>query len=513
LTFPVTTLPVAASRRVTLTAAWGSVAVPIDVGITPPQLASLALTPTALKGGTPGSGTVTITGPAPATGTLVTLAGDKESLASLPPSVTVPAGATTASFPLSTRPVTTPSVFTLTAALGSQVRYGTLVLTGALVSSLALEPGRVTGGAPAQGTVKLAQPAPADGVVITLTSTNAAAAVPASVMVPAGATTATFAITTQTVSSGTTVLITASYAGVSWETATLTVLPAGIASLGLDPSSTTGGGTVKAMLTLRGPAPPGGAIVALSTDSPSLLLLPSTVTVPPGATTTTFDLATQPVSAATVATMAAVYAGETQTAALTLLPVVVTGLSLPPTALPGGETATATLTLSAPAPPGGAVVVLAGSDPWVVSLPPSVTVPEGAARITFPVTTSPVSALTRVTITATYGGVTRSATLVVSSLKLAWLRLGLESVLGGTSVIGAVMLSEPAPPGGVTVRLSSDRPEVARGPETVRVEEGTLVAFLLVTTASVDSLTPVTVAARAGGVTQEVVLQLLPAER
>jgi hypothetical protein len=75
--------------------------------------------------------------------------------------------------------------------------------------------------------VTLTSAAPTGGAVVRLESSNVdAARVPSSVNLAAGATTATFTITTPTVSSRVNVTITASYAGVE-RTATLTVtLPA-----------------------------------------------------------------------------------------------------------------------------------------------------------------------------------------------------------------------------------------------------------------------------------------------
>lgn len=73
------------------------------------------------------------------------------------------------------------------------------------------------------GTVTLTSAAPTGGAVVRLESSNVdAARVPSSVTVQTGATTATFSITTPTVSTRANVTITASYAGVE-RTAALTV--------------------------------------------------------------------------------------------------------------------------------------------------------------------------------------------------------------------------------------------------------------------------------------------------
>jgi hypothetical protein len=80
-----------------------------------------------------------------------------------------------------------------------------------------------------------------------------------------------------------------------------------------------------------------------------------------------------------------------------------------------GSASSGTVTLSAPAPAGGAVVALSSSN-TVATVPTSVTVAAGATSTTFTVSTSSLTACAPVvaTISATYGGVTRSAGLTVT---------------------------------------------------------------------------------------------------
>jgi hypothetical protein len=99
--------------------------------------------------------------------------------------------------------------------------------TPASLSAITLTPSSVTGGASTSGGVTLTSAAPSGGALISLASSSAAvAAVPASVTVAAGATSATFAVTTAQVTTVTAVTISAAYAGVT-RAATLTVNPPG----------------------------------------------------------------------------------------------------------------------------------------------------------------------------------------------------------------------------------------------------------------------------------------------
>jgi hypothetical protein len=92
------------------------------------------------------------------------------------------------------------------------------------VASLSLNPTTVTGGNSSTGTVTLTAVAQA-ATTVALTSNNAAATVPNSVVVPTGSNSRTFTVTTTQVQATTTAVITASLNGTS-RSATLTINPA-----------------------------------------------------------------------------------------------------------------------------------------------------------------------------------------------------------------------------------------------------------------------------------------------
>ncbi len=94
---------------------------------------------------------------------------------------------------------------------------------GPVLGTLTASPNPVTGGSSATGTVSLSAAAPAGGLAVALWSSNTAvASVPGSVVVPAGATSAAFPITTSRVRRATAVTLQASYGGVA-KTLTLSV--------------------------------------------------------------------------------------------------------------------------------------------------------------------------------------------------------------------------------------------------------------------------------------------------
>jgi hypothetical protein len=95
-------------------------------------------------------------------------------------------------------------------------------------------------------------------------------------------------------------------------------------------------------------------------------------------------------------------------------PASLSAVSLSPATVVGGNASTGTVTLTAAAPTGGAVVSLSSSNTAVATVPASVTVSAGATSASFTVATQTVGASTSVTISGTYGGVTRNATLTVN---------------------------------------------------------------------------------------------------
>lgn len=186
-------------------------------------------------------------------------------------------------------------------------------------SSVVLNPTSVTGGNSSAATLTLSGPAPNGGAVVTLSSDNAAATVPPSATVPEGLTTATFTVTINAVATQTIATISASYNYVT-QTASLTVLPPVLVSLTLNPTKVTGGfSSSTGTVTLNGPAPNGGAVVALSSNG-GAARVPSSVTVLAGRTSAQFTVNTSIVLFSTTVTVSAGYDGATKSADLEVDP-------------------------------------------------------------------------------------------------------------------------------------------------------------------------------------------------
>jgi energy-coupling factor transporter transmembrane protein EcfT len=190
-------------------------------------------------------------------------------------------------------------------------------------------------------------------------------------------------------------------------------------SLTLNPTSVNGGNSSTGKVTLNGPAPSGGTVVALSSSNTSAATVPPNVTVAAGATSAAFQVTTMASAISTPVTISASSGSLAQTASLTVTPQpppgpTLTSLSLNPTNIVGGSPSSGTVTLSAPAPSGGALVSLSSSNTGVVIVPSNVTISSGATSAIFTASSSSVTASTPVTVSGSYAGVTQTASLTVT---------------------------------------------------------------------------------------------------
>ncbi|HYO78979.1 MAG TPA: DUF6531 domain-containing protein, partial [Thermoanaerobaculia bacterium] len=109
------------------------------------------------------------------------------------------------------------------------------------------------------------------------------------------------------------------------------------------------------------------------------------------------------------------------------------GLTVSPAQFRGGDSVQATVTLTAPAPAGGAVVRISGP-PRGVHVPPFVTVPAGATFTTFSVSTDPVSVDTSGTLVATRASTYKATITMRRSCALAQLSVVAATVTGGATL-------------------------------------------------------------------------------
>jgi hypothetical protein len=186
-----------------------------------------------------------------------------------------------------------------------------------------------------------------------------------------------------------------------------------VGSLTLSPNKVLGGGASIGTATLTGPAPTGGAVVTLVSDSKSVVV-PGTVLIAAGSTLNVFNVTSLSVAADTTATISGSYNGTQKGMLVVFAPLIPASITLKPTSVAVGEVSTGTVALTGPAPSGGAVVSLSSSDVTVATVPASATIPEGKTSADFPITAHGLPKTGSVTITASLGGASQSATLAVA---------------------------------------------------------------------------------------------------
>jgi hypothetical protein len=71
-------------------------------------------------------------------------------------------------------------------------------------------------------------------------------------------------------------------------------------------------------LTLNGAAPPSGAVVTTASSNTTAAQVPAQVTIPPGSTSITFTVTTNPVTASTTSRISGTYRATTRNATLTV---------------------------------------------------------------------------------------------------------------------------------------------------------------------------------------------------
>lgn len=206
-TITTTTGAVLGNQTVDITASRGPVSITRTLTVISSTL-GLSLNPTSVVGGDPSTGTVSL-GAAVSSPVIVSLSSNNGA-ASVPATVTIPTGASSATFTVTTSIVSSNVNADITATAGTLSATATLQIRAVGVVGISFTPPKVRGGSTSLCRVTLDSPAPAGGVVVSLSQSNPlVATIPASVTVPAGATFIEFTVQTRRVSRTLATLVTA----------------------------------------------------------------------------------------------------------------------------------------------------------------------------------------------------------------------------------------------------------------------------------------------------------------
>jgi len=373
------------------------------------------------------------------------------------------------------------------------------------LSKVSVSPASVDGGTNTTGTVTLTGNAGTGGKVVALTSTNKNAVVPSSVTVSSGSKTASFTVTTSAVSTDTIATIKGALGSKS-ASSTLHIKAPELLSIAVNPSTLSGGTQATGTVTIGSSAPSSGMKVVLASSS-SCAVVPASVTIPQGAVSGTFGIATRGAANTTRVTLRASLAAISKTTTLTVSPVAVVGVTFNPGSVVGGTSTTGIVILS------GAslerTTVSLSSSSLSATVPSKVVVPAGANNATFQITTTTVTASTTATVSATLGSTSQSATLSINVLDPISNVTSALAVLGGNSAWADVTLVAPAGPGGVVVSLSSSD-KSANVPATVTIGAGSSTGQFTISSSVVLKSTRVTITASTSGSNQSTKINVDP---
>lgn len=337
----------------------------------------------------------------------------------------------------------------------------------------------VTTGKVATGTVTISS-ASATDTVISLTSSTPALTLPSTVTVPAGSTSATFIATAGSVNSDTTATITGSATAFTSGTGSIVVRIPRVGAISFDRAQVETGQTALATIALQSPAPAGGITVNLDNSIPAALACPATVSVPAGATRVSVTVTGQLVPADMTAKVTATPTFSEKSATILVKHgAVLSTLTLQDASISTFGSTIGSLSLTAPAPAGGVSIALSANSNRL-TLPATVTVPEGETSVTF-VVESGALPHPSIVIQASGSGVTRTASVAIIRSSIATVTAP-ETVVAGNSVVMTVTLSGVAPASGVTVMLNSDAQSVVTMPASVVIPAGESSALVTVST-------------------------------
>ena len=271
----------------------------------------------------------------------------------------------------------------------------------------------------------------------------------------------------------------------------------GVFSLNYSPASVLGGNSTTGTVGLVGIAPSGGVTVDVTSSHPSVG--PTSVSIPAGAHVASFSQSTSPVNNSTNVNLTASDGSFSASATLTVSPPQTASVVISPSSIRGGLSATAKVTLTGPVQSDSTVplTVTSGASA-IASMPTSVVVPAGFSSATWTIQTNQITANTLVKISATFKGVTKTASFTVTAMVPSALSFSPTSVAGGATTTGKVTFPAPVSQNTVvTLAVVSGGSAVASIPASITVPAGNASGTFVVNTNAVSATTTVKVSATA----------------
>lgn len=476
-----------------------------------PWLNDFSVSPASVVGGNNMIAKVVLFQPAPAGGVTVPLSTDRPDLIDLnPASITVPQGAVTANAVIATHGVDATTAAKLTANFLQVVKQVDVTLTRAKLASFEFVPDRLNRRDTSIGTIRLdGETGTARNVTISYVSGPAGAkingqALPAVVQIPAKAKTLNVTLTAPDVTV-TEILTLKADDGGTPVFGSVTIDPIDIAAVDVTPGTDIIGGTVlQGRVILTRPAGPNGLLITLSSSNPNAGdLSTNQVLVPAGQVTSQFfEFQTAIKSSDQFTNIHATRNGFSDKYVHISVRAVKLTVKLNPSTVTGGvANSSGSVTLTAPAPPGGLIVDLTSSDTTAATVPSSIVINAGSKSKSFSVQTRKVPETKIVTISAQAApGVGASAKLTVTPPKITSISFD-PSTVGLQQQTKGTLTFESGVAGGTVVQLTATPAGALNVPATVTVTGGLNQFSFYAKSGLVANDTTVTVTAKLGSST------------
>ena len=438
---------------------------------------------------------------------------------SVPTTVLVPAGATTAEFSAKVSPGLAAGTAELTATYARNTRTFQLTLaSGQAVSALgSLSCGdTVVSPGTAACSVNLTGPAPVGGSGVHLASSNAGVSVPTWVVVPGGSTSASFTVNVSSGLPSQAVTLTATFNQLS-KAVQLQIngnsVASGLNSISCSESSLGSPASASCRVNLTGPAPVGGSGVHLASSNAGVSV-PTWVVVPGGSTSASFTVNVSSGVPSQAVTLTATLNAISKAMQIQIngnsLATALNSISCSESSLGSPASASCSVNLTGAAPSGGSGVHLTSSNAGV-SVPAWVVVPGGSTSASFTVNVSSGLPSQPVILTATLNAISKAMQLQINGNAAATALNSIscsESSLGSpASASCSVSLTGAAPSGGSGVHLTSSNAGVSV-PTWVVVPAGSKSASFVVNVSSGQPTGTVTLTATFNQLSKAVQLQI-----
>ncbi|OGD10905.1 MAG: hypothetical protein A2Y86_06025 [Candidatus Aminicenantes bacterium RBG_13_62_12] len=388
------------------------------------------------------TGMVTLSAAAPSGGAVIVLSSSNPEIV-VPSTVTVPAGRTSANFPINGASYNSRGEGDVTAMYGGTSKSIHLQIDpGSDVRSVSVDRAIVAAGSSVTFRVELCGAAPAGGVSVPLFKSGPGQAyisLPVTLTVPAGQTTAETTVATSAVQAATSATLCANSPTAEWammgcvgnssktsvvvspngEMPLKGVLAMGKYTLSFSSAAATGAGwgiNFKVSIPFSVDAP---VTVPVSSSDPTIAPIPPAITIDPRKTEGSVYFFTNAVTATTTVRLTASLGGISKAVPVEVRKeAVVQSLSLSPESAGSNPVVTGMVTLDQPAPQKGTNVRLSSSDPGLATVPASLLIAEGSTKGTFNIAVSATAAQATVTIGAEFAGKRTTASLSVGQAPL-----------------------------------------------------------------------------------------------